>query len=177
MFQSCVPGLETLGMPSSGRCKLMIRSTTIKLLTLLTMGGIASCNRLDHTAQLEPSRLSEVERNGIAFREKMLTEWKAHPSQFFLEMDGLCREGFTGRSLQDANAMMRAAGQAFDLTKTSQPAVLTPPGTTPYAGGLSLHSSMISSASFNVMFYAIKTSSPGSLIVKDVSCGVREVSL
>ena len=99
------------------------------------------------------------------------------PAEFFLEMDGLCRENFLGKSLHEANAMMRGAGQAFDLAKSSQAAALIPPGTTPYAGGLGLHTSLISGASFNIMFYAAIAGTPERLVVKDVTCGIRQVSL
>jgi hypothetical protein len=72
---------------------------------------------------------------------------------------------------------MRGAGQAFDLAKSSQAAALIPPGTTPYAGGLGLHTSLISGASFNIMFYAAIAGTPERLVVKDVTCGIRQVSL
>jgi len=150
---------------------------SIRLPIMLAIAGIAACSNADRDVQVEPKHVSDVERSGQAFREKLLTQSKNLPAQSFKDMAELCRETFNGRSLQEANAMMRGAGQAFDLIPTNQPAVLTPPGTTPYAGGFGLHSTFISSASFNISFYAINTGSPARLIVKDVSCGIKELSL
>lgn len=155
----------------------MGRFGRITLLLLLTIGGLASCNKVDRSTQVESRPLTDVERRGQAFREKVLMQWKSRPARSYTDMADLCRETFTGKSLQEANALMRAAGQVFDLTKTSQAAQLIPPGTTPYVGGLGLHSSLISGASFNVIFYLTNTGSVDSSVVEDVSCGVRETSL
>ena len=147
----------------------------IRLLAMLSIGGIASCN--DRPVQLEPTSLSPAGRSGQAFRDKMLARWKASPSWSYVALDTLCRESFNGKPLHETNAMMRAAGQGFDLVKASQPAALTPPGATAYLGGFSLHSSLISGAGFNVIFYAVEAGPPDGLVVRDVACGVREVSL
>jgi len=121
--------------------------------------------------------VSDAERSGRIFHDKVIARWNTRPAEFYLDMDDLCRESFLAKSLPEANTMMRAAGQRFDLTRSVQAAALVPPGTTPFAGGFGLHSSFISSAGFNVMFYVAQVGPPGHFIVKDVSCGIRQVSL
>lgn len=155
----------------------MLKSDRVRPIILLFIGALTSCHDSERSAQLEPKRLSAAEISGQVFREKVIAQWKVRPSEFFLEMDGLCRETFIGKSLRETNAIMRGAGQAFDLSKTDQAAVLIPPGTIPYAGGFGLHSSLISSASLNIMFYIAIAGAPERLLVKDVSCGIRQVSL
>ena len=149
----------------------------VRLLLLLVIVLSPSCRDSDRIAEVEPKHLTAAERSGQVFREQVLQQWHMRPSEFFLEMDSLCRKTFIGKSLHEANSMMRGAGQAFDLSKTNQAAASIPPGTTPYAGGLSLHSSLISSAGFNIMFYTAIAGVPERLVVKDVTCGIRQVSL
>jgi hypothetical protein len=160
-----------------GRGYFMLKRNYVSLLILLFIISPTSWRDLDRIAKVEPKRLSAAELSGRVFREQVLQQWKIRPAEFFLEMDGLCRENFLGKSLHEANLMMRGAGQAFDLAKSSQAAALIPPGTTPYAGGLGLHASLISGASFNIMFYAAIAGAPERLVVKDVTCGIRQVSL
>jgi len=89
-----------------------------------------------------------------------MTQWKARPSRFITDFTELCRETFIGKNFQEANAMMRAAGQLGDLAITREPAVLTPAGKSPYGGGLGLHSSLISGASFNIVMYVSSAAHP-----------------
>jgi hypothetical protein len=146
-------------------------------IVLLPIGCIASCDNADRDAQVPPKQLTDAGRRGQAFREALLTQWKQASPQLFIDMSALCRETFKNKSLSEANLMMKAAGQGSDVSRIRQAAPLIPPGTTSYGGGLSLHSSIISGASLNVVFYVRQTDLPDGLIVEDVSCGVREVSL
>ena len=138
---------------------------------------LASCSNGGRAVEVIADRSSDASLKGRAFREALMTQWKARPSQFLTDFTELCRETFIGKNLQEANAMMRAAGQLGDLAITREPAVLTPAGMTPYGGGLGLHSSLISGASFNIVMYVSSAALPSALVVKDARCVIREVSL
>ena len=155
----------------------MRTSNLLKLTIFLSIGILAACSRGDRAIQATPEHPSVANLRGRFFLKTLLTQWKAQPPQLFTDLSELCRETFIGKNLQEANAMMRAAGQLEDLTITRESAVLTPSGTTPYGGGLELHSSLISGASFNIMIYVGSATPPNALLVKDVRCGIREVSL
>jgi hypothetical protein len=144
---------------------------------LLTIGLLSACNNGNGALHKEAEYVAEADSEGSVFRNALIAQWKAQPSQLFADFTELCRKTFVGKTLQEANATMRAAGQKADLAKIREPAVLTPAGTTPYAGGLGLHSSLISGASFNIVMYLDSATPSAALMVKDVRCGVREVSL
>jgi hypothetical protein len=137
---------------------------------LLTIGLLSGCNNGNGTLHKEAEHVS-------VFRDALIAQWKAQPPQLFADFTELCRKTFVGKTLREANITMRAAGQKVDLAKIQEPPVLTPAGTIPYAGGLGLHSSLISGASFNIVMYVASATPSAALMVKDVRCGVREVSL
>lgn len=155
----------------------MSASILLKVTIFLSIGMLASCSNGGQAVEVIADRSSDANLKGRAFREALMTQWKARPSQFLTDFTGLCRQTFIGKNLQEASAMMRAAGQLGELAITREPAVLTPAGMTPYSGGLGLHSSLISGAGFNIVMYVSSTAPPSALYVTEARCFIREVSL
>jgi hypothetical protein len=122
-------------------------------------------------------RASPYAQKGGEFRAALLKEKTVRSHQSFLDFTALCQQFFVGLSLQQANLMMRGAGQELDLLPTRQPASLIPPGTMPFGGGMGLHTTMISNATFSIIMYVKPSEGANPQIVADVSCGIKEVSL
>ena len=122
-------------------------------------------------------RDSPYTQKGGEFRAALLEEKTAMSHQSFLDFTALCRRFFVGLSLPQANLMMRGAGQEVDLFPVRQAASLIPPGTVPFGGGIGLHTTVMSNATFNIVMYVKPSENANPRIVEEVSCGIKEVSL
>ena len=151
------------------------KATLLALICLLLLMLVYKDTR---TAPPPPfARDSPYAQKGGEFRAALLEEKTVRSHQSFLDFTALCRRFFVGLSLPQANLMMRGAGQEVDLFPVRQAASLIPPGTMPFGGGMGLHTTVISNATFNIVMYVKPSEGADPQIVVDVSCGIKEVSL